>query len=114
RQAQLLERVLQRQGVDDRAQHAHVVTGGAVEAARGDLLAPEDVPSPHHQRDLDPEVVDALDLAGHAPHDLEVDALAPLAAQRLAAELEEDPTVAGATFAVGVQPLALSDAEAAE
>ena len=41
--ALLLERVLQRQRVDDRREHAHVVGGGAVHAARAGRDAAEDV-----------------------------------------------------------------------
>src|SRR3546814_3303123 len=49
--ADAVERVLQRERVDDRGQHAHVVGRGALHAARGGRNAAEDVAATHHQAD---------------------------------------------------------------
>ena len=51
--AALLQRVLQRQGVDHRRQHAHVVAGDAVDAAVAGGDAADDVAAADDDRDLD-------------------------------------------------------------
>ena len=48
----LLERVLERQRVEDGGEHPHVVGGGAVHALRGALEPPVDVAGAHHDRDV--------------------------------------------------------------
>jgi hypothetical protein len=55
------QRVLQRQRVDHRRQHPHVVGVRAVHARRA---APEDVAAADHQRDLDAQAVDVDQLVG--------------------------------------------------
>ncbi len=70
-----LERVLQRQRVDDRRQHAHVVGVRAVHAARAGGDAAEDVAAADHQRDLDAQAVDVDDLVGDLRQRRRVDAV---------------------------------------
>ena len=88
-----LEGVLQREGVDDGRQHAHVVARRPVEATLGRRKSAEDVASADHQRDLHAHLVHALDLRGDGLDDLEVDAVIPLAAKRFTAQLEQDAVV---------------------
>ena len=73
--ALLLERVLQRQRVDDRGQHAHVVGGGAVHAAGAGGDAAEDVAAADDDGRLDAERLDLGDVGGDARGDVGVDAV---------------------------------------
>jgi preprotein translocase subunit YajC len=50
--AELFQRVLHRQRVHHRGQHAHVVAGDPVHAAGGQAGAAEDVAAADHQADL--------------------------------------------------------------
>ena len=93
--ALLLERVLQRQRVEDGGEHAHVVGGGAVHARRGAGEAAEDVAGADDDRDLDAAIVDLADLARDRLHALEVGAVGEVAHQRLPRQLEQDPLEGG-------------------
>jgi hypothetical protein len=94
--AALLERVLQRQRVHHRRQHAHVVGAGAVHARGGRAQPAKDVAAADDHRDLDPEVHEVLDLPGDRAQHLGVDAVALRALQGLAGQFQEDPLVARA------------------
>jgi hypothetical protein len=91
--AHLLEAVHDGQAVDDGGEHAHVVAGGAVDAALGALEAAEDVAAANDDADLAAEVVDFLHLFAHPLEGGGVDGLGALAAQHLAAQLEDDALV---------------------
>ena len=69
----LLQRVLQRQRVHDRGEHAHVVGAVAVDAGR--LPAAPDVAAAHHDRGLDAEVDDLGELPGEQRGGVGVDAV---------------------------------------
>ncbi len=89
---ELLERVLEAEGVDDRGQHAHLVGLGAVHALAGTDLAPPDVAAADDDGDVGLEVLaDLDDLVGQLPDDGAVDAEAALAGEGLPGELEDDP-----------------------
>ena len=60
----LLERVLERQGVDERGQHAHVVGDDAVQLQALVAPAPPDIAAAHHDADLDVALMGVADLAG--------------------------------------------------
>jgi hypothetical protein len=62
RHADLLERVLQGQGVDDRGEHAHVVGGDAADRLAAVLLAAPDVAAADDDADLQSLRVGELDL----------------------------------------------------
>src|SRR5579884_1179315 len=64
RYVQLLQRVLQRHAVDDRAEHAHVVRGGALHAGFGGALTADDVARAGHHRDLHARFMGGGDLDG--------------------------------------------------
>ncbi len=87
--ARLLQEVLQRQRIHDRAQHAHVVGTTAVHAALRELGTAEEVTAPDDDRHLD--IFGRLgDLAGDGADDVGVDAQLPCA-ERLTGEFEKDP-----------------------
>ena len=89
----VLEEVLQRQAVHDRAQHAHVVRAGALHAALLQLGAAEEVAAADDDRDLDAAADDLGDLTGDlVDHDRVDPDLA--AAEHLARQLQEHPLVA--------------------
>ena len=89
--AGLLEGVLEREPVHDRREHADVVAGRAVHAARRGGQPAEDVAAADHDADLDALVVDVLDLVGDERAERRVDAVRPIAQQCLAGQLEQDP-----------------------
>ena len=92
--AEPLEGVLQSQAVDDRGEHAHVVGLGAVHARAGAGHPPPDVAAADDDGDVDAELAaDLDDLAGELLDHLAVDAVALVAGERLAGELEEDALV---------------------
>ena len=62
RHAGLLAGVLERQGVHDRGEHAHVVAGGALHAPGGGREAAEDVAAADDDGDLDAVGLDGPDL----------------------------------------------------
>ena len=88
--AGLLERILEGQAVHDRGEHADVVPGRAVHAARGGRHATEDVAATDHDADLDTAIVDLADLAGDERAERGIDAVLAIAQQGLAGQLEQD------------------------
>ena len=93
--AGLLERVLQRQPVDDGGQHAHVVGGGAVHALGAGRQAAEDVAAADDDGGLDAEPLDFADVHGDPRHHGRIDAELLFAHQGFARQLEEDSLVDG-------------------
>ena len=91
--ARLFERVLQRQGVDHRGQHAHVVGRDAVHVLRRRGHAAEEIAAAHHQSDLDAGLGHFGDFGRQAFHSLRIDAERAAAGQHLAAQLEKDALV---------------------
>ena len=82
-----LELALQRQGVDDHGEHAHVMRGRLFDAVFGDRGAAHDVAATDDDGDLRAEVMDLLDLLGEVTRVLRGDAERTLAEDRLAGEL---------------------------
>src|SRR5712692_4620816 len=89
RDASPLQGILQGERVDDGGEHAHVVTGGAVESAFARGQATKDVAAPDDERDLHAHLVHALDLARDRLHHREIDAVVARSTKRLAAQLEQ-------------------------
>src|SRR3954451_5525334 len=87
---ELLERVLQLERVEDDREHPHVVGGRAVHPLGRARDAAVDVAGAEHDRDLDPAVVDALDLLRDLAQALKVGAVLEVAHERLARQLEQD------------------------
>jgi len=91
----LLEGVLERQGVDDRGEHAHVVALRAVHACASTLEAAKDVPTPNDDADLHSAALNLAELLGDLLERLHLNAEAALfATQRLTAQLENDAAIA--------------------
>ena len=91
--ADLFQGVLQRQGIDDGGQHAHLVGGYAVHFPGGGRDAAEDIAPAHHQTDLHAG-------GGHRSHfhsqfldTRSIDTESRASGQRFAAELEQDPLI---------------------
>ena len=91
--ALLLERILKRQRVDHRGQHAHVVGGGAIHAARARGDAAEDVAAADDDGRLHAHRLDLADLAGDLRGNGRIDAVALLAHEGFAGEFQEDAFV---------------------
>ena len=62
--APLLERILEREAVEHGREHPRIVRRRAVHPLGGDLHAAVDVPRAEHDRRLDAQRVDSLDLRG--------------------------------------------------
>ena len=82
--AVLLERILHRQSVDDRREHAHVVASRAIHALGAGRHASEDVASADDDADLDAEALNFGDVGGDSASDGGVDAEGLFAHQRFA------------------------------
>ena len=98
RHVDLLQGVLQGQGVHDRGEHAHVVGTVAVDA--GGLPAAPDVAAADDHRRLDAHVDDLGQLPGDQRRRRIGDAGTGGRGERLAGELEQDPVVRGPCVAV--------------
>ena len=86
----LFERVLQRQRVDDRREHAHVVGGRAVHPARARRQAAEEVAAADDDGRLHAEGLDFADVSGDLRRHRGIDSELLLAHQGFAGELEQD------------------------
>ena len=94
-----LEHVLQRQRVDDGAEHAHVVGGDAVHAGLGELRAAHDVAAADHQADATrPCSTTATTSSARRLDRVEVEAESLVSGEGFAGELEQDARV----FQVGM------------
>ena len=93
--AELLDGVAQRQRVDHRREHAHVVGGDPVDAVLGGFGAAHDVAAADDDRHLHAALDDVRQLLGDVAGGAVVDAVPGGAEQRLAAELEDDPSEDG-------------------
>ncbi len=103
RLAKLLEHLLERQAVDHRAEHAHLVGGRLQDRAfLGECRAADDVAATDHDRQLGAEPGPGGDLASDHLQLAGVDPEPSLLAERLATDLQEHPTVRGLTRGVGV------------
>ena len=100
--AKLLQRILQRQRVHHRRQHAHVIGGGAVEALGRRGHAAEDVAAADDEAQLVPLRLGRGDLAGEAGDGVGIDAELALPHQRFARQLEQDAVEARAGHAAGL------------
>ena len=95
RHAMTFERILQGQRVDDRGQHAHVISRGALDAFFAARHAAKDVPAPDDDDQLQAQSAHLADLRGHVRHARAVDAIALRVAEGFAGKFEEDAAVFG-------------------
>ena len=70
-------------------QHAHVIAGGALDAAFAAGQAAENVPAADDNHHLHAQFAHLADLLGHVLHRLGTDAHAAFASERLAAQLDQ-------------------------
>jgi hypothetical protein len=88
----LLEEVLQREGVHDGAEHAHVVRASTVHAALAELSSAEEVASADDDRDLD-ILRGQGDLFGESADDVWIDA-ERASPEGFTGKLEQNPSLA--------------------
>src|SRR6185437_8414850 len=100
--AEFLEHILQREAVDHRAEHAHVVGPGPVDATLGQFPPAEHVPAADNRRDLYPVLDDGDDLPGDALDHARGDAQGFVAGEGLAGQLDHDAVPGAVHPVVGV------------
>lgn len=90
-----VERFLERQAVDHRAEHSHVISRGLIKLSdRRESCATNDVSPADHHRKFEPIAERGGDFAGDAGEFIGVDAKCPIGCETLAAQLEQHATVA--------------------
>ena len=94
-----LERILKRERVHHRRKHAHIICARPVEALGGGGHAAEDVAPADDEAQLVPLPLRFSDLAGEPVGGFGIDPELPLAHQRLARQLQQDPVEARAGHA---------------
>ena len=94
--ALLFERVLQRQPVDHRRQHAHVIAGGAVDRKRFLARPAENVSAADDDGHLHAQVVHFLHFAGNAVDGFGVDPKSLRTLERFAGKFQNNASVNGA------------------
>src|SRR5579872_1391711 len=110
--ADVFERVLQSECVDDGREHAHVVRGRAVHArVRRGFSAP-DVAAADDASDLHPRLRDLFDLIGYGVNGVGVDRSRTWRREGFAAELEEDSAIDGLRAGAVGAHLFFTDVEA--
>ena len=87
---QLFESVLQHDAVHDGRQHANVISGRAVHAARAFRDAAKNVAAADNHGNFDSQIMHLLDLLGHHPRHVNVDTECLFADQRFAGNLQKD------------------------
>src|SRR6185437_14876058 len=93
--ADFFQSILQSQRVDDSREHAHVIAGGALNAAFAAGQAAKDISATDDDHDLNAQFANFADLLGHAVDSSARNADAGFAAQRLAAEFQQNSFVFG-------------------
>src|SRR5690606_24328762 len=88
-----LEQVLQRERIDDRGQHPHVIGADPIHPLLAGLGPTDDVPAPDHQRERDAHLMNGLDLLRQPVDDRWGDPEPLLSGQRLPAQLQENASV---------------------
>ena len=91
----LFERILQRQGIDDRGDHAHVIGGRSVHAARARRQAAENVAAADHDGSLHAQTLQLRDVFGNPRRDNGIHAICLVAHERFAGKFQENASVGG-------------------
>ena len=91
--ARLLERVLQRQRVDDGREHPHVVPLRAVHSRTRTFETAKDVPAADDDRRLDAHALDFSHILGNLGRDDRIDPVGLLAHEGFAGNFQEDTLV---------------------
>src|SRR5687767_9522031 len=90
-QAPSLHDVLERERIDDRAEHAHVIGGDTIHTHLGELPSAYDVATADHHPNADAHVDDSTNLVTELANAVEVETGALLSGEGLAGELQQDP-----------------------
>lgn len=93
--AHFFEAIHDRETVDDGGEHAHIIPGGAIDAAAGALEAAKDVSTANHHANLDPHIVDLFDLITNATEHAGIDGIFAVTTEDFAAQFEHDAFEAG-------------------
>ena len=93
--ADLLEGVLEREGIDDGGEHAHVVRRRTVHTLRAGSETAEQVAAADHDGGLHPELLNSADFPGDLRGDGRIDPECLFAHERLTREFEEHAAVDG-------------------
>src|ERR1700722_8065046 len=88
--ALFLERILQREAVDDRRQHAHVVAGGAIDRQGFLACAAEDFSSAHNNCHFNAQIIYFFHFAGDAVNGFGVNAKTLCTLKRFSGKLQND------------------------
>ena len=100
------ERVLERQCVHDRAEHADVIRLGGIHAAQGPGTTSPEVPATHHHGNVDAQILAQIDdVASGRFERRPVEPLARFAGECLARGLEHDPLPTGPRPSSGMDRL---------
>ena len=91
--AQFFQRILERQRIDNRRQHPHVIARGAFNAAFTAAQPAKNIAAADHHDHLHPEVAHFANLLRHALHRIGVNANARFTTQHFTAQLEENPRI---------------------
>jgi hypothetical protein len=90
----LFQTVHQRQSVDHRGQHAHVITGRTIHAAMGAVETAKNIPAANDHADLDAEIVNLFHLATDSFQGDGIDGIPGFtSAQDLPAQFQNDALV---------------------
>ena len=89
----LFQRVRQRQGIDGRRQHAHMVGAGAFHFAAAVLDAAPEIAAAYHKPDLAADIYTALDDIAYRADDIKIQPEVPLTRERFAADLNQYPFI---------------------
>ena len=96
--AELFERVLQCERIDDRGEHAHVIASGAFNATLAAGQAAKDISAANDYYNLHAQLAHLADLLSHALDRLSRYADAGVAAEGFTAEFQQNPSVFRAAF----------------
>src|SRR5439155_5855958 len=88
-----LENILERERVDHRAQHAHVVGADSLHSHLGELAASYDVAASDHETDRGPQLYDVDDFVTQTIHRVEIESKSLVTGERFAREFDEDAGV---------------------
>src|SRR6266404_2927175 len=89
-----LERILHRQGVDDRGQHSHVIRGHSIHSSARQTGAAEDVAASQYHGHLHAHLRQVADFARNAFQNLRIDAVVFASQQRLSGQFDQNSAVA--------------------
>ncbi len=88
-----LQRILKGEAIQDSRQHPHVVGGRPIHPGSGSRQAAEDIATPDHDGDLDPQGMDSFNLSCDEADHLGLDSEFEISPECFTAHLEDNPRV---------------------